>query len=274
MRLSVISFPDKLANFIVSRSRRYFKPNATGKTKEEYWGGARKASALCWDIFGRIWHGYEIVGLENFPKDGPALIIFYHAAIPVDMIFLPFRIYLKTGRMLHAIGDKFLFILSIYNVFADCFNISTGSVESCVKTLENGGVLCIAPGGTYEAQFGDENYELMWKNRLGFAKVAMEAKVNVIPVFSENVREGYRQTTLFKRIWMGIYENTRFPFVPLYGGFPVKLRTHIGKPIKIRDDDTPESLKDRVASEMQALIAANQRLPGSIPMALLDRFKF
>lgn len=250
---------------------RYFKLNATGKTKEEYWGGARKAIAVFWDVFGRIWHGYDIVGLENFPREGPALVIFYHAAMPVDMYFLSFRIYLKTGRMMHAIGDKFLFILSIYNVFAECFNISTGTIESCVKTLENGGVLCIAPGGTFEAQFGDENYELMWKNRTGFAKVALEAKVNIIPIFTENVREAYRQTTLFKRIWMKIYENTRFPFVPLYGGFPVKLRTHLGKPVKIVEGDTPETLKDRVAKEMKKLIASNQRLPGSIPLALVDR---
>lgn len=225
-------------------------------------------------MFGRIWHGYEISGIENFPKDGPALVIFYHGAMPIDMYFMSFRIYLKSGRMMHCVGDKFLFILSIYKIFAECFNISTGSVESCVNTIQNGGVLCISPGGTYEAQFGDENYELMWKNRLGFAKVAIEAKANVIPVFAENIREAYRQTTLFKNIWMAIYENTRLPFVPLYGGFPVKLRTHIGKPIKVKDGETPEELKERVAQELTTLIKKNQRLPGSISLSLMDRLGF
>lgn len=200
---------------ITQNSLRYFRANATGKTKEEYWGGARKAISLFWDVFGRIWHGYEIVGLENFPKNGPALLICYHAAMPVDLYLVSYRIYLKTGRMMHAVGDKFLFIFSIYNVFADCFNVSAGTVESCVKVLETGEIMCIAPGGTYEAQFGDENYELLWRNRLGFAKVAMEAKVNIIPVFTENVREGYRQTTLFQQIWRRIYESTHLPFVPV-----------------------------------------------------------
>lgn len=31
-------------------------------------------------------------------------------------------------------------------------------------------------GGVYEAQFGNNYYELMWQNRMGFAKVAIESK--------------------------------------------------------------------------------------------------
>lgn len=38
-------------------------------------------------------------------------------------------------------------------------------------------MLAISPGGVYEAQFGDSYYELMWKKRVGFAKVALDAKV-------------------------------------------------------------------------------------------------
>lgn len=38
-------------------------------------------------------------------------------------------------------------------------------------------MLAISPGGVYEAQFGDSYYQLMWKKRVGFAKVALDAKV-------------------------------------------------------------------------------------------------
>lgn len=37
-------------------------------------------------------------------------------------------------------------------------------------------MLAISPGGVYEAQFGDSTYQLMWKNRMGFAKAAIDAK--------------------------------------------------------------------------------------------------
>lgn len=52
-----------------------------------------------------------------------------------------------------------------------------GTVQSCAALLRKGNLLAIAPGGVYEAQLGDNNYELLWRQRLGYAKVAIEAKV-------------------------------------------------------------------------------------------------
>lgn len=64
----------------------------------------------------------------------------------------------------------------------------------CKSMLEEGHVLAVSPGwfskphfsreclsfvilgGVREALFGDHNYQLIWKERRGFAKVAIEAK--------------------------------------------------------------------------------------------------
>jgi hypothetical protein len=59
----------------------------------------------------------------------------------------------------------------------EAFKVIPGTVQSCSGILKEGNILAIAPGGVYEAQFGDSNYQLMWKGRVGFAKVALEAKV-------------------------------------------------------------------------------------------------
>jgi len=48
-------------------------------------------------------------------------------------------------------------------------------------------MLAIAPGGVYEAQFGDSNYKLLWKNRVGFAKVALDAKVVHFSIYTHNM---------------------------------------------------------------------------------------
>lgn len=42
-------------------------------------------------------------------------------------------------------------------------------------------MLAISPGGVYEAEFGNSYYELMWNKRMGFAKVALDAKVVCFP---------------------------------------------------------------------------------------------
>lgn len=59
----------------------------------------------------------------------------------------------------------------------EAFGVIPGTVQSCSALLRKGNLLAIAPGGVYEAQLGDNDYQLLWKERLGYAKVAIEAKV-------------------------------------------------------------------------------------------------
>lgn len=47
-------------------------------------------------------------------------------------------------------------------------------------------------------------------------------------------------------MWLRIYAATKFPFVPIYGGFPVKLTTYVGKPIPYDASLTPEELQLKV----------------------------
>jgi hypothetical protein len=68
----------------------------------------------------------------------------------------------------------------------------------------------------------------------------------VIPVFTENLREAFRNVGFGKRLWMKLYAITKLPLVPIYGGFPVKLHTHVGKPIPYNGSLTPEQLQIKV----------------------------
>jgi len=56
-------------------------------------------------------------------------------------------------------------------------NVVPGTVQICSNILKENNLLAICPGGVYEAQFSNSYYTLMWKKRLGFAKVALDAKV-------------------------------------------------------------------------------------------------
>ena len=66
-------------------------------------------------IFVRLLHfcaaGYEVQGLERIPDSGPALIIYYHGAVPLDIYYLIAKIYLKKRRLIYPIGDRFLFYI-------------------------------------------------------------------------------------------------------------------------------------------------------------------
>ncbi|KAF5301315.1 hypothetical protein FQA39_LY10713 [Lamprigera yunnana] len=235
-----------------------------------WWDAARKVVAAIWDAHGWIWHGYEVSGIENIPDKESALFIYYHGAIPVDLYYFLAKILLVKNRLVHTVADHFLFKIPGFAIMSECMKVIPGTVQSCSNVLKEGNLLAISPGGVYESQFSQQ-YNLMWKRRLGFAKVAIDARVQIIPMFTENVREAFRTVSIGRKLFLKLYSITKFPFTPIYGAFPVKMITHIGKPILFDLEVTPEQLQTKVANAINELILNNQRMPGSIMHALIDR---
>ncbi|XP_015269545.1 PREDICTED: transmembrane protein 68-like [Gekko japonicus] len=234
------------------------------------WDKARLVIAHILNGLGRILHGYEIHGTENIPQ-GPALIVYYHGAIPIDYSFFLANRLVLHRQCCYSVVDHFLFMAPGLKTLLKIMNFTTGSREECLKILKNGNLLGISPGGVREALFSDNNYRLLWGNRTGFAQLAIDAKVAIIPVFTENIRDGYRT---LGDIWplRCLYEHTRLPLVPVYGFFPVKFRTHIGEPIAYDPNTTSDELAQKTKIAIEALIRRHQKPPGNLIRAILDRF--
>uniref|UniRef100_A0ACB8FDE6 Transmembrane protein 68 n=2 Tax=Sphaerodactylus townsendi TaxID=933632 RepID=A0ACB8FDE6_9SAUR len=143
--------------------------------------------------------------------------------------------------------------------------------KDCLSLLKDGNLISISPGGTREALFSDETYKIMWGSRSGFAQVAIDAKVPIIPMFTQNVREAYK-TLGYIRGLKWLYEYSRWPVAPVYGGYPVKLRTFLGEPIPYDPNITAEELAEKAKIALQDLIRNHQKLPGNTGRALLERF--
>ncbi|XP_035783024.1 transmembrane protein 68-like isoform X1 [Anopheles albimanus] len=240
---------------------------------EEFWDSARRLMASIWNLHSKLFHGYEVTGLEHLPEHGSALIIYYHGALPIDMYYLTAETMLKRNRLIHTVGDRFLDKIPGWRLVSRVMKVTAGSVQSCVDTLRAGELLSIAPGGVYEAQFGDSGYEVLWKNRTGFARVALEAKVPIIPMITVNIRECFRTMSFGKWLFVRMYGLLKVPILPIYGGFPVKLRTVLGDPIPHDESLSPEALQEKVALAIGTLIKEHQRVPGDILQAIGDRFE-
>ena len=96
-------------------------------------------------------------------------------------------------------------------------------------------------------------------------------------MFTENIRENTvtlaGRMNLGKEMWEKLYKSTKLPVVPMYGLFPVKLRTHIGAPIYPREGQTPEELSRETCEAVRQMIAEHQVLPGTITQALAARME-
>lgn len=235
------------------------------------WDGARKTLATIWDGHGAIWHGYEVHGMEKVPDHGPALIVYYHGAIPIDYYYFLANVILQKGRTCHSVADHFLFKIPGFKLLCEVFSVIHGPQQECVRALQSGHLLGISPGGVREALFSDETYPLLWGKRKGFAQVAIDSQVPIIPMFTQNVREGFRSLGTL-RFFRWLYERFRLPVAPVYGGFPVKFRTFLGDPISYDPDINATQLAEKVQRAVQELIDQHQQIPGSILRALVERF--
>jgi len=162
-------------------------------TERDILKAGRDIVAALWDGQGWLWHGYEVVGLEKIPDVGPALLVYYHGALPLDYYYLVAKVCLLKKRVIHSVVDNFLFHIPGLSVLLSSFSGTPGTVSSCTADLQDGNLLGLSPGGVYEAMFSDQkDYNVQWKNRVGFAKIALEAQIPIIPVFTRNIREAVR----------------------------------------------------------------------------------
>ncbi|OTF76382.1 hypothetical protein BLA29_014642, partial [Euroglyphus maynei] len=92
--------------------------------------------------------------------------------------------------------------------------------------------------------FSDNNYQLLWHGRQGFAHVVKEANVPIIPVFTRNSREAFRQLPLFRNFSRKIYDRFKIPIFIPYGGLPVQMTTIIGEPIYFPQEMTVSEIAE------------------------------
>ncbi|XP_039382102.1 transmembrane protein 68-like isoform X2 [Mauremys reevesii] len=208
--------------------------------------------------------------MEKIPE-GPGLIVYYHGALPIDYSYFICNLYIQTGRLCYSVVDHVFSKLPGIQLYLNLLPGVHGGRDESVEILKKGNLLSVAPGGAREALFSDENYNLLWGNRKGFAQVAIDAKVPIIPLFTQNIREGCG--TLGKiGFFRWFYERSRLPLIPVYGGFPVKLCTYVGDPIPYDPNITATELVEKTKIAIEKLRDRHQKLPGSILRALLERF--
>ncbi|XP_013908867.1 PREDICTED: transmembrane protein 68-like [Thamnophis sirtalis] len=236
--------------------------------------------------------GYEVIGMENLPQ-GPGLIVYYHGAVVFDYIMLIAKVYAKTGRTIQSVVHCFFYLIPGIKLCLDIVGCIEGKQTFCADVLNRGYLLGIAPGGLREQNFSNENYNLEWSTRTGFAKVALKNKVcsviygtfcyyGTFIVFHCFNATDSSCLTIHHFITVQscdshglskwLYEHFRFLCLPIYGGFPVKLRTYIGEPIPYDPNLTAKELAEKTKIAIENLRDRHQKLPGNILRALLERF--
>lgn len=134
----------------------------------------------------------KFIGLENIdPSKAPFMFIGNHTLYGIDMPLLVIEIYEKKGIFMRGLGDYLHFFIPGWRDLMCYYGAVPGTRENCTALLNSGQSLLIYPGGAREVfkRRKDAKYSLMWKDRLGFAKLAIQHGVSVVPVSSVGTEE-------------------------------------------------------------------------------------
>lgn len=138
------------------------------------------------------YHRASISGLDNIPVSGGAVIVSNHGRLDFDSFLLLRLILRERGRLARLLADHMWFRLPLVNrIFASAGAVD-GTRANAASALSDGELVLVYPGGVREVlggRFGRESID--WSGRRGFARVAIDAGVPVIPVVGVGVNNGF-----------------------------------------------------------------------------------
>jgi 1-acyl-sn-glycerol-3-phosphate acyltransferase len=184
----------------------------------------------------QAYHKHEVHGIENIPDKGPCILVVNHSLATYDITLLLKRIFEEKDRVTRSLMDRWFFVIPQIAELVTSLGAVQGDPGAALKLLKEGELICVAPGGMRESlRPHNERYQIMWKKRKGFAKLAMLSGAPVVLAAcprADDIFEVYssKLTSFF-------YDNFKLPFVPFRGigptiiPKPVKLVHFISKPI-------------------------------------------
>jgi 1-acyl-sn-glycerol-3-phosphate acyltransferase len=123
----------------------------------------------------------EITGAENIPER-PCMFVGNHSLFALDGAVLTPIFLKKLRRFTRAMGDKFLFSNRTLADYLLSLGIVMGHPDVCSALMEAEQDLLLFPGGAYEAvKPVSRLYELQWKDRFGFIKLAATHGYTIMP---------------------------------------------------------------------------------------------
>ncbi|HEX4362469.1 MAG TPA: lysophospholipid acyltransferase family protein [Pseudonocardia sp.] len=132
-------------------------------------------------------------GLDRIPADGAVLLVGNHTVLGMlDMPLMLGEIHRVTGRFVRGMADHAHFAVPVWRDVLVRQGGVRGTPENCRALLGAGEAVLVYPGGGREvAKRKGEKYQLLWKQRMGFARLAIEAGCPIVPFAAVGAEESY-----------------------------------------------------------------------------------
>ena len=250
----------------------------------------------------RALHSPRCSGIEHVPRHGGFLLAGNHTIYGVlDVPLMAAEIYEQRGRLMRGLGDHAHYAVPLWRDLLTRFGTVRGTRENCAALMDAGEPVLVFPGGGREVmKRKDEAYKLIWKERVGFVRMAVAHGYPIVPFGAIGVDDAYdihidgdSPVMAPARALAGLLTGRPEMVPPIATGIgplprPERYYFGFGAPIRTRDagdPDDPEllhALRDRVRNAVYAQIAELKGIraadperypPARLRRALGERFE-
>ncbi len=139
------------------------------------------------------WFRVEVLGAENIPADGGALVVSNHSGtVPVDGLMTGVGIHEHTGRFLRPLGADLVFRLPLLGDLARRGGATLACIEDAERMLHDGELVGVWPEGFKGiGKPFSERYKLQRFGRGGFVSAAIRTGVPIVPTSVVGAEEIY-----------------------------------------------------------------------------------
>jgi len=141
----------------------------------------------------RAYFNPEFLGLWELDLDRPALWVGNHTLFGLtDAPLMIEHLYTQYGVLLRGLGDRGHFSVPYWGNMLVRNGMVLGTPENCSALMKAGAHVLVFPGGGREVmRRKGEAYRLVWKQRTGFARMAIEHGYDIIPFGSVGPDEAF-----------------------------------------------------------------------------------
>ncbi len=208
----------------------------------------------------------KLYGVERLPADG-SLIVGNHTIYGLlDVPFMIAEVWKRRRIAVRGLGEHAHYAVPLWRDLLSQGGMVRGTRENVRALMRAQQTILVFPGGAREVnKRRDQRYQLLWRERIGFARLAIEQRYRIVPAAAVGAEEMLdviidRNTPIYGQL-AGLYEKVMgFPTPPIVRGLgpsaiprPERLYFWFGEPIEAssfgnRYDDTAAAgaLRDEV----------------------------
>jgi 1-acyl-sn-glycerol-3-phosphate acyltransferase len=227
----------------------------------------------------------KVLGIEHIPHR-PVLFAGNHSRYALlDLPVMMGELWTRRRIAVRPLGEHAHYAIPVWRDLLTMAGMVSGTRANVRVLMRDGQNILVFPGGTGEVFKGrGQDYQLIWKERLGFARLAIEFGYPIVPFAAVGAEEMFhvvvdRETPIAAQVSALIRRLVGLPLPPIPRGMgltllprPERLYFWFGQPVDTSryggagdDDAAARAVRDEVRAAVQAgiqiLLAERERDP-------------